>query len=207
MGLAMNERFAGLRKIPNEPALRMLALSGARLGTPLKSPAAAGVEDVLEELDAAGARVDMLRLLSVALPVRECVWWGCLAAEDVLDGRKAPPPLDAARAWVFRPSEENRDRARRAIDMAEIDDDTTLCATAVAMCDGKLGPGELAQYDGPAGGAATAVFGMVLRSMGTATPETLDDHTNRLIDRALDIARGGDGRLDARTDKAGGVPA
>lgn len=203
----MDERFAGLRKIPREPALRMLAHSGARLGTPLKAPAAACVEDVLEELDAAGAHVDMLRLLSVALPVRECVWWGCLAAEDVLGGRKAPPPLDAARAWVFSPNDENRQRARRAIDTADIDDDTVLCAVAVAMCDGRLGPGELAQYDAPAGGAATAVFGMVLRSMGTATPATLAGHTERLIDCALDIARGGDGRLDARSATAGSAPA
>lgn len=202
----MNDRFAGLQKIPKGPALRMLALSCARLGTPLTAPAAAPVGDVLAELDAAGAQVDMLRLLSVALPVRECVWWGCLAAEDVLAGRKPTPPLDAARAWVFRPNDENRQRARQAVETADFDDDTVLCATAVTMCDGKLGPNELAQYDAPPGGAATAVFGMVLRSLASARPETLPAHTDRLIDRALDIARGGDGRLDRGSVSTEGVP-
>ena len=124
----------------------------------------------------------------------------------MLGGRKTTPPLEAARAWVFKPNDENRQRARRAVETADIDDDTMLCAQAVAMCDGKLGPGDLAQYAAPAGGSGTAVFGMVLRSLGTATPETLAGHTDRLIDRALDIARGGDGRLEGGSAGAEGAP-
>ena len=92
----MSGRYADLRKIPREPARRLLARSNARLGTPITAPAAAPVDVVLGELEGAGAQVDMLRLLSVALPARECIWWGCLAAEDLLHGAEVPRPLAAA---------------------------------------------------------------------------------------------------------------
>lgn len=193
----MSERFTGLKKIAKEPALRLLALANMRLDTKLKSPASAPVDQVLAELDAAGAYVDMLRLLAVALPPRERVWWACLAAEDTLVDRKAPlpTPLAAAQAWVFKPSDEAREKARQSVELAEFDDTTTLCATAVAMCDGKLGTGELSGYDAPTGTAAAAVFGMNLMSLGTAEADAFEAHRTRLIDRALDIARGGNGRL------------
>src|SRR5690606_15376815 len=110
----MEGRFAGLKKIPKEPARRLLALANARLTVPIAAPASAPVEAVLEELAAAEAHVDMMRLLSVSLPARECIWWGCLAAEDVLAGREPTRPLAAAQAWVFKPTDENRDAARRA---------------------------------------------------------------------------------------------
>jgi hypothetical protein len=42
------------------------------------------------------------------------------------------------------------------------------------------------------------IFGMNVKSLGTATPEDFAAHKERLIDRALDIARGGNGRLEGR---------
>lgn len=203
----MSDRFAGLKKIAKDPALRQLALANMRLDTKLPTPATAPVEQVLAALEAEGAWLDMLRLLAATLPPRERAWWACLAAEDTLSDPNAPlpPPLAQAQAWVFKPTDENRDKARQAVELAEFDDTTTLCATAVAMCDGKLGVGDLAQYDAPVGTAAAAAFGMNLMSLGTAEAEGFEAHKTRLIDRALDIARGGNGRLDAtapaRTEK------
>src|SRR5690606_28163821 len=143
-------------KIPREPALRLLALANAKLSVPVSAPAAASVETVFAELDAAGANIDILRLISVVLPARECIWWACLAAEDLLEGREPTRALAAAQAWVFKPTDENREAARRAAETAGPEDDTDLCALAVSMCDGKIGPGELGQYDAPPGGTATA---------------------------------------------------
>ncbi|TDL85192.1 hypothetical protein E2L05_16170 [Meridianimarinicoccus aquatilis] len=191
----MMSRYEGLKKIPREPALRQLALSNMKLDTALTSPASAPIEQVLAELERADAYLDMLRVLAAALPARERVWWGCLAAEDLLGDPKTPPPsLAAAQAWVFKPSDAAREKARQAVELADSDDDTTLCATAVAMCDGKLGSGDLAQYDAPAGAAAMAILGMNLLSLGTAEAEAFDAHKTILIERALDIARGGNGR-------------
>jgi hypothetical protein len=193
----MTARFADLKKIPNEPAARMLARANARLSTPLRAPASAPVAAVLEELEAADAVVDMLRLLAIALPPRERTWWACLAARDLLPpGAEPPPPLAAAEAWVFRPGDDTRAAARAAAEAAEPGDDTSLCATAVAMCDGALGPGELAEYPAPPGGPETLVFGMAILAL-SRRPDAFAAHGRLLVDRALDIARGGNGRVEA----------
>lgn len=196
MTVSQTDRFAGLKKIPKEPALRLLALANMRLDRPLVAPASAPVDVVLAELDAADAWLDMLRLLAAALPPRERVWWGCLAVEDTLpDGGPPPATLVAAQAWVFKPGDDTRDRARTALELAEFDDTATLCATAVAMCDGKLGTGDLAAHDAPAGAASMAILGAALQSLGAVDSAGFEAQKARLIDRALDIARGGNGRL------------
>ena len=96
----MDDRFANLVKIPAQPAARLLAAENAELDTPVTAPASAPVEVVMRELAQKEAWVDMVRLLSVALPVRERIWWACLAARDMLEpGARVPPPLAAAEAW------------------------------------------------------------------------------------------------------------
>lgn len=189
------ERFSGLKKVPPQPAARLLALANARLATPLDAPASAPVGAVLAELAAKDALVDMLRLLSVALPARERVWWSCLAGRDVIGpGAEPTPPLKAAEAWVYRPTEENRAAAQSALGLAAVDDDTVHCANGVLYCDGTLGPGDLARHAAPAGAAELCAFAMNVIALGRQT----GDHAafgRLLVDRALDIARGGSGRI------------
>lgn len=198
----MEARFANLKKVPDQPAVRLLAMANAKLQTPLTTPANASVSDVLEALDRQGAVVDMLRLMSVALPARERVWWACLAARDLVgeDVSPVPAPLAAAEQWVRKPSDQTRDAARTAVDLADNDDDTTLCATSVVFYDEKLGTGDLAQYAAPAGASETAAFGMNIMALGAA--EDFIGRAQHLLDRAADIARGGNGSVAAPADAA-----
>ncbi len=190
----MNERFSGLTKLPKQPAARLLSNANAELETELAAPASASVEVVLEELEAKGALIDMLRLLSVALPARERVWWSCLAARDTLAaGGKLPPPLAAAEAWVYKPTEENRAVAHHSLQHAGMKDDTKHCAMAVQWHDGTLGPGDLAQHPAPPGGSEVSAFAMNIVAIGKSG-KTLEVAAVLLIDRALDIARGGSGQ-------------
>lgn len=190
----MTQRFSDLRKVPAHPAARLLAHENAKLRTPLSLPASAGVAEVMTALAAAGATVDMLRLMSVALPPRERTWWACLAARDLIGAvDKLPLPLELAEAWVRRPSDATRDAARTAIDVADVDDDTVLCATAVIFCDDKLGTGELATYAGPPGAASAAVFAMNIKALTGGGDMAANGDV--LIDRAIDIARGGNGQI------------
>jgi hypothetical protein len=199
----MKERFLNLTKIPRQPAARMLAQANAELDTEVTAPASAPVEVVLEELEQKGALIDMLRLLSVALPPRERVWWSCLAARDTLpEGAKLPAPLAAAEAWVFKPTEENRAAAAHAIAHASVKDDTKHCAMAVQFHDGMLGPGELAQHAAPPGGSEVSAFAMNIVAIGRSG-KPLEVAASVLIDRALDIARGGNGRVSREPDVAG----
>lgn len=194
----MSKRFQNLKKIPAEPAARMLAMTNTKLQTKLTSPASAPVDAVLEELAGQGAKIDILRLLSVALPPREATWWACLAGHDLIgpNPKLVPPPLACAERWVFKPTEENRIAARDAFETADMDDDTTFCAMAALYADGTLGPGDMNQTPAPPNGVSAAVFAMNLLSM-KMNVDRMQVHLDILIDRGLDIARGGNGRVAA----------
>ena len=193
----MDFDFNDLKKIPNQPAARLLAMTNTKLETVLSSPANAPVQTVLEELSAEQALFDMLKLLSVALPPREAVWWACLAARDLVghEAKKVPPALDAAEKWVFKPSDENRNAAIIALDSADIDDETVYCAMAVTYSDGKMGTGELSKVEAPPNAISAAVICMNMKSLGE-TIDTMEGHMEMLIGRALDIARGGNGKVE-----------
>jgi hypothetical protein len=196
----MSDRFSDLKKIPNEPAARMLAMANAKLEAELQSPGSADVSTVLRELYEGYHEVDIIRLLSVALPMREAIWWACLAGRDLVgqDAERIPATLATSEIWVLKPTEENRQATRDALDAADAEDETELCALAVSMYDGKLGPGQLAEYDAPTGGATAAVFGMNMLALGTQEEE-FGRYMELLIERALNIAKGGNGQVDPAT--------
>ncbi len=195
----MSERFAGMTKTQQVPAARMLADANARLSTKLDAPASAPLETVLGELDEKGAFVDILRLLGVALPPRERVWWSCLAARDYVG--EAPdnntPSLAASEEWVFRPTEENREKAGETIELAHPDDETVNCAMGVLYSEGTLGTGDLANMPAPPGAAETLAFAMNVVAMDNHDGD-FDAYVQLLIDRGVDIARGGNGKLDRK---------
>ncbi len=190
----MSGRFDNLVKIPPDPVAKLLSRANVLLKTPLEAPPTALAGVVLEELERKGALVDLLRVWGVLLPARERVWWACLAARDYIGPRspKDPPSLATSEAWVLDPSEENRDAARVTIDHAYVDDDTVNCALAVLYYDGTLGPGDLRQYPAPAGAAETAAFAMNMVALGQLS-DKFEEHGRLLVDRALDIAKGGRG--------------
>ncbi|MDV7143094.1 hypothetical protein R3X27_10405 [Tropicimonas sp. TH_r6] len=198
----MSGRFEGLNKIPQEPAARLLAGTNLKLEAELAGPATAGVADVLAELEAAGALVDMLKLLAASLPPRESAWWACLAGRDVIGPQAEPSPsLAAAEAWVFRPGEETRKAAFRAAEAADPMDDTAMCATIVVYADGTLGPDDLKEYPAPQGALQAMAFGINLKAVD-AMGDDFDGPMNFVIDRALDIARGGNGRIARPTESS-----
>jgi hypothetical protein len=195
-------RFSNLKKIPAEPAARLLAGANTKLATKVPAPASAPVDVVLQELQKVDAWVDMMRLMSVALPPRERVWWACLAGRDMIEADEIAPTrtLITAEEWVFRPGEETLVAVHAAMESADMDDPTTLCATAAVFAEGTLGPGELAKLAGPPGGSAAAAFGMNVLSL-TAVKSDLNLAVDRLLDRALDIASGGNGRAAQQKDR------
>lgn len=199
----MTDRYSDLVKLIKQPAARLLANANAELETKLAAPASAPVEVVLRELDQKGALIDIMRLLSIALPARERVWWSCLAARDLLaPGEKVPQSLAAAEAWVFKPTEENRAVAHHAVQHASMKDDTKHCAMAVQFHDGTLGPGELAQHPAPPGGSEVSAFAMNIVAIAKSG-KMLDEAAGLMIARALDIARGGSGRVEPAKTKEG----
>lgn len=194
----MTTTFNDLVKMPTDPVAKMLSRANVLLKTPLEAPPTAGASEVLKELSDKGALVDLLRLLAILLPPRERVWWACMAARDYIGPRsdKDPPSLTASEAWVYEPSEDNRDAARISLDNAYVDDDTVNCALAVLYSDGTLGPGELKQYPAPAGASETAAFAMNMVALSELS-DKFEEHGRVLVERALNIGRGGNGQSDA----------
>jgi hypothetical protein len=194
----MSERYTDLTKIPADPPAKLLAAANIQLKAQLDAPASAPAAEVLAELEAKQAWGDLLMALAVMLPPRERVWWACLAARDVIAFRAEAEtrPLTSAEAWVFKPTEENREAARASLDNAYVDDDSVNCATAVLYADGTLGPGDLAQHPAPAGASELSAFAMNMVALGELS-DKFETYVQVLIDRALDIARGGNGRVAA----------
>ena len=194
----MTDKFKDLVKFPTDPVAKLLAQANVLLKTPLNAPASAPAGVVLAELHEKKALIDLLRLVAILLPPRERVWWACLAARDYVGPStdKDPPSLATSEAWVFDPSPENREAARQSLDNAYIDDDTVNCALAVLYSDGTLGPGDLAQHPAPAGASETAAFAMNMVALGELS-DRFEEHGWMLIDRALDIGRGGNGQTTA----------
>ena len=191
----VNKRFIRMVKIPNEPAARLLAAANARIVEKTGLPAIAGVAEVLEALDERDAHIDILRLLSVALPPRERVWWACLSARDILSTGEGAVPLTltAAEAWVRNPGDETKAAVRQALDAAPVHDDLSLCATAAVFADGTMGAGDLAKLPAPPGASEAAVFAMNIMCIARCAKQ-FEIEAERLIDRAVDIAQGGNGK-------------
>jgi len=199
----MSERFENLKKLPTDPVAKLLSRANVILKTPLEAPPTATAPVVLQELESKGALVDLLRLLAILLPPRERVWWACLAARDYIGSASPddPPSLTTSEAWVREPSEANRDAARITLDHAYVDDDTVNCAIAVLYSDGTLGPGDLKQYPAPAGASEAAAFAMNMVALGQLS-DKFEEHGRVLVERALDIARGGNGQGAAKAATA-----
>lgn len=191
----MSERFANLSKLPHDPAAKVVANNNVLLRTPVKYTASAPVTDLLAKLADKDAWVDIMTLLSHALPPREAVWWACLAARDITGqgDKNATPCLRASETWVFDPSDSNRELVRATLDDVYVNDDTTLVATAAMYAPGNMGPGDMANYPAPIGVVGGCVFGMNMLALAEA--EDFDLSIQILIDRALDIARGGNGHV------------
>ncbi len=197
----MSERFKDMVKVPKEPVAKMLSQTNTRLTTPIDAPVASLPEEVLAELDGKGAMADVLRLLSIVLPPRERVWWACLAARDYIGPKsdKDPKSLVASEDWVFKPTEENRERARLSMDDAYIDDETVNIAMSVLYADGTLGPADMAEYPAPAGAAETFAFVMNIVALDKNS-DRFEEYGQMLIDRAVDIGRGGSGRIEIKQE-------
>ncbi|MEL6264898.1 MAG: hypothetical protein AAFR52_04485 [Pseudomonadota bacterium] len=194
----IDPRFAGLKKLLPLTAAALMARDKIALQTGAVAEGEESVPALLSRLEGKMAEIDRLRLMAHALPAREATWLACLAARDLLGeipADRTPAPLAAAEAWVFKPTEENREHARAVGETAAASDPTAQCTVPVLFCDGRLGADEKMQkFEAPSAAGPLCVFALVVKAV-TKDPATAEACATRLLDRALDIARGGSGRL------------
>lgn len=193
--------FSGLKKIRFERARD--AAAGLDLSPPARRLLAADPATLafLADCVAAGLWVDALRVMAMALPRREAAWWACLNARDAR--RDDSPPetlatLEAAEAWVFKPSDDLGQKAFAQAQLAGFDSAEAFAALAVHWAGGNMAPPEAGVVVPPGDGlTATAAAAAVLLAAASGPPAKVDDWYERAMLQALDIARGGSGRLQA----------
>jgi hypothetical protein len=137
--------------------------------------------------------LDAIRLLAVALPKREAVWWACLCARQA-HGANPPPKIAAALAaaekWVADPSEENRRAAQAAAEAAEMKTPAGCAAMGAFWSGGSLAPPHVPAV--PPGEQLTGhgVAGAVMLAAVLIEPEKAAEKHRAFLDLGVNVASG-----------------
>ena len=120
----------------------------ARLGDEARSLLAEGMtsRQYLDQLIERQLHTDAVQFLAHALPKREAVWWACLCIAERLGpdpSQAATAALEAARAWVIDPEDENRRATFPAAEAADIGTPPGCTAAAAYFSGGSLAPAHL----------------------------------------------------------------
>jgi hypothetical protein len=185
-------------KIPTAPD----ACTDIELSPPAKAMLTPqmGVADFLSALIAAELWRDAVFLMARALPKREAVWWGCLAARSVT-GAATPPPtvaaLEAAEAWVFQPSEEKRRAAMERARATKFDHPGIWAAVGAFWSGGSMAPLNSPPVPPADHLTSVAIKGAVSLAAVAVEPQKAPEKYRHFLDQAIDIAKGGSGRRQA----------
>jgi hypothetical protein len=140
---------------------------------------------------------DAVRFLAHALPRREAVWWACTCARLTLPRDASPDiaaSLQAAEAWVFQPTEENRRAAMQKAEAAGLDTPSAWSAVSVFWSGGSMAPAGAPPVAPAERLFATAVTSTILLAAVQTEPQLADQKYRRFLEAGIDIARGGSGR-------------
>jgi hypothetical protein len=157
--------------------------------------------DFVKALVAHDLYSDAVQFLARALPKREAVWWSCVCARDLSADAKRPELADglqAAEAWVYRPTEENRRQAEKAGQAIKGSYPARWTAMAAFWSGGSLAPPGAPEAKPPEDFTAKAVAGAILLAAGLDPKET-DARNRRFLAAGIDIAKGGTGRSPVKT--------
>lgn len=184
-------------KVSAAEAAKTLALTpeAAALLKPQES-----VADFLSALLAAELMNDAVGVMAQALPKREAVWWACLASRSLVDAQTPPAvvaAVEAAEAWVYRPSEETRRAAMDRAQATKFDHPGVWAAVGAFWSGGSMAPPNLPAVPPAEHLTGVAVAGAVNLSAVMRQPEYAKDKLKAFLGQAIDIANGGTGRQQA----------
>ena len=160
----------------------------------------ASVADFLSALMAAELMNDAVGVMARALPKREAVWWACLATRTVVDAQTPPAvvaAIEAAEAWVYRPSDETRRAAMDRAQATKFDHPGVWAAVGAFWSGGSMAPANVPAVPPAEHLTGVAVAGAVNLSAVMRQPEFAKDKLKNFLAQAVDIANGGTGRQRA----------
>jgi len=187
----MTSAFTGLVKIEKRSAGEVVRLGKVKFPFRPETKPDDPVANLIEELVAQNLLMDALKILALALPPREGVWWGCLAARDMLAPDKKSNALTAAEAWVFKPCQDTK-KALKPFAIEPGDSDVMMCEAGfnVPLPDDEEPP------SGPPFLPGLLIFTAQLHSFYAPDyPEEISRQGQILLSRGLDISKGGNGQI------------
>jgi len=151
---------------------------------------------VIESLQTQGLYIDLVGFLCHALPMRETIWWACLALELRMADWTAEQQRAIAdcKRWVQEPDEAKRRLAERQAEALGHQCAPGWLAQAVFWNgSGSLGePGQPVVLP-PEFLYAKAAAGAINTAAVIPEWDSTDEYNRRVCELALDLARGGSG--------------
>ncbi len=154
----------------------------------------------VERLVKAKLEEQAIKFLAFALPKREACWWSCLVARQADDLESQPllsSALAAAEAWVFKPSEENRQAALMSGEKAGFGNASAFAAHAAAWSGGSITPPDFDPVEPADDLTGKAVHCAMELAIYGGPPPGIKDRIALYLAMGLDIAKGGNGRVHA----------
>ena len=144
---------------------------------------------------------DAVKFLARALPKREATWWACLCARSALGENPAQDRVRAvemAEQWVYKPTEEHRRLTLPAAQAAQFNHPASWAAMAAFWSGGSMAPPEAPAVPPAENLTGKAVAGAVMLAAVQTEPEKSEIKYKRFLEQGIDIACGGNGRLEAK---------
>jgi len=190
-------QIASLAKITAPSAQEICQLAAAG-GHQLSAPDGATPAQFLSQLMTARSFDDAVKFIAFALPPREAVWWACVCARMQLTDPVPEPVINAlvaAETWVRKPTDENRRAAMVCAQAAKFESPAAWAAVAAFWSSGSMAPPDLPEVPPAAHLLGVAVTGAVTLAAVQSTPEHAEEKRERFLASAVNIANGGNGRV------------
>jgi len=148
---------------------------------------------------AEGQSLPAIMLLAHTLPPREAIWWACINVRAALGETPEPrqgAALSAAEDWVYHPDEDHRRACEAAAADAGNEGLGAICAIAVFFSGDTLSRPDLPKVPPPPGMVGNFVVAALNLAAVHRSPERAPERLARAVRQGIDIANGGNGRVN-----------
>lgn len=138
---------------------------------------------------------DAVKVLALAFPKREAVWWACRCCRASIleaDPPEALAALEAAERWASEPTEPNRRSAQDAAEAAGLEAPAGCAAMGAFFSGGSLAPPGVPDVPPADHLTAHVVAGAVMLSAVRAEPEKAPEKFRTFLALGLAVADGAD---------------
>ncbi len=160
-------------------------------------------EAFIEALSQAEKWPEAIKVMARTLPAREAVWWACVCTRQTesLTDEQDTKALEAAEEWVYKPTEENREKAFNIMLDGNSDSPASFCASAAVLSAGNLPVQKDQHVELDKHLFPTIIDSIVMVSASEKNGQDLLDRLQLFLRSGEDIARGGNGSIDRGGEK------